>query len=212
MSEVDPGRRYGAAHRQALADWAAADPARRAAHAGCGLGAGGVLVPFFGRPLVVSHPGGRVGFEADPESAHVAVAILALHYLLRADDTPPARAWAAFRELPDGLFYAASFAARAEEPVARAFAAPAAGGEPGPERFCRAATKLGGVALGLADASFRFQALPRVPLAVLLWAGDEEFPAQAQVLFDAAAGHYLPAEDLAGLGGSLARKLTQAAG
>jgi len=28
------------------------------------------------------------------------------------------------------------------------------------------------------------------------------------VVFDAAAGHYLPAEDLAGLGGLLARRLT----
>jgi hypothetical protein len=41
-----------------------------------------------------------------------------------------------------------------------------------------------------------------------MWAGDDEFPAQASVVFDAAAGHYLPAEDLAGLGGLLARRLT----
>jgi hypothetical protein len=65
----------------------------------------------------------------------------------------------------------------------------------------------GGLPLELADAAFAFQALPRLALAVLVWAGDEEFPAQASVVFDAAAGHYLPAEDLAGLGELLARRL-----
>ncbi|MFA4965898.1 MAG: DUF3786 domain-containing protein, partial [Thermoleophilia bacterium] len=95
---------------------------------------------------------------------------------------------------------------------AQAFAASAGAAEPGLERFAQAAAALGGEALGLADASFRFQALPRVPVAVLLWAGDEEFPARAQLLFDAAAGHYLPAEDLAGLGGWLVGQLTRLAG
>jgi hypothetical protein len=49
--------------------------------------------------------------------------------------------------------------------------------------------------------------LPRLRVAVLLWAADEESPAQASIVFDAAAGHYLPAEDLAGVGGLLARRL-----
>ncbi len=55
---------------------------------------------------------------------HVAVAVLLLHYLLAADGTPPTGTWIAYRELPDGLFYASAFAARAEEPLTRAFAGP----------------------------------------------------------------------------------------
>ena len=53
--------------------------------------------------------------------------------------------------------------------------------------------------------------LPRVDVAVLVWAGDDEEPGEARVLFDANAGHYLPAEDLAGLGGQLAHRLAGAA-
>ena len=60
----------------------------------------------------------------------------------------------------------------------------------------------------LADASFAFKAFPRLRLAALLWEGDEDFPAEAHIVFDAVAGHYLPAEDLAGLGEALTRKLT----
>jgi len=48
-------------------------------------------------------------------------------------------------------------------------------------------------------------------LAVVLYVADEEFPASANVLFDAAAAHYLETEDLAVLGGMLAGRLTQAA-
>ena len=45
---------------------------------------------------------------------------------------------------------------------------------------------------------------------MLVWAGDDEEPGEARVLFDANAGHYLPAEDLAGLGGQLAHRLAAA--
>jgi hypothetical protein len=46
----------------------------------------------------------------------------------------------------------------------------------------------------------------------MLWEGDDEFPARGQIVFDSAAGHCLPAEDLAGLGGLLARRLLACAG
>jgi hypothetical protein len=164
----------------------------------------------------VTHPGGEVtslapgGGPAAPggppeqgEPAHIAVAILLLHYLLFADGAPPADTWSAYRELPDGLFYAASFADRAEAPLTRAFA----GSLAGLDAFRAAARAAGGDALTLGDASFRFVALPRVDVAVLVWAGDDEEPGEARVLFDANAGHYLPAEDLAGLGGQLAHRL-----
>jgi hypothetical protein len=208
MNDVEVDRRFRAAWEQARAEWAAADPARRAAPAGCGLSPNGVSVPFFGRPHLVTHPGGEVSAGGAP--AHVAVSILLLHYLLRADGDPPVGEWLAFRELPDGLFYAASFTDRAEAPLARVFgASPSSDSEGGLESFRAAAAAAGGLPLELADAAFAFQALPRLALAVLVWAGDESegFPAQASIVFDAVAGHYLPAEDLAGLGGLLARRL-----
>lgn len=205
MSDAEVDRRFRAAWEQARSEWAAADPARCAAQAGCGLSPDGVTVPFFGRPHLVTHPGGDVSAGGAP--AHVAVSILLLHYLLRADGTLPAGEWLAFRDLPDGMFYAASFAQRAEAPLAQAFGAGSGSGD-GLARLRAAAALAGGLPLELADAAFAFQALPRLALAVLVWDGDEEFPAQGSVVFDAAAGHYLPAEDLAGLGGLLARRLT----
>ncbi len=212
MSEV-PERRFADALAKAREQWAAADAAACAARAGGELTLGGVVVPLFGRPHLVTHPDGTVtavragAAAAGGDPAHVAVAILLLHYLLTADGTPPSGEWKAYRELPDGLFYAASFAGRAEKPLAGAFAESPAG----LDAFRAAARAAGGDALTLGDASFRFVALPRVDVAVLVWAGDDEEPGEARVLFDAGAGRYLPAEDLAGLGGQLAHRLIAAA-
>jgi hypothetical protein len=223
MSQFDPNRRFQIALDRAQADWGTADPARCAALAGCTLTADGVVVPFFGRPHLVPHPTGAVvaaeslppGGDLQPamapqqspadKPAHISIAIVLLHYLLTADGVLPADRWLAFRELPDGLFYAQAFAGHAEGEIAQKFGADLAS-------FHRAAAAVGGQPLDLADASFRFQALPRLAVAVLLWAGDDEFPAQARVLFDAHAGHYLPTEDLAGLGDWLAHRLMRARG
>ena len=200
----------------------------------------GVEVPFLGSAHIVSHPDGEVRVAAEPahgpgDSAHVAVRIMLLHYLLQADGTPPSGDWVSFRELPDGLFYAASFAARAEAPLEAAFGGPAAGGPAaggpaaggsaaggpvaggpaiagGLDAFRRAAVAAGGEPFAAADAAFAFRALPLLRLAVMLWEGDDEFAARAQIVFDPSAGHCLPAEDLAGLGGQLARRLVSAAG
>ena len=66
--------------------------------------------------------------------------------------------------------------------------------------FQEAGKRLGGEPAEVGDASFNLQAFPRVPLQYVLWEGDEEFPASAQLLFDSSVDHYLPLEDIVVLG------------
>ena len=205
MSQIDPNRRFQIALERTCAGWAAAQPAQAAARARCELVPGGVRVPFFGGPHVVSHPSGEVRFEPTGRAAHPSVAIVLMHYLLTADATPPAGEWVAFRDLPDGLFYAQAFAGKAEAVLTKRFGSEL-------EAFRQAASAIGGVPLDLADTSYSFQALPSLPIAVLLWEGDEEFPGRARILFDAHAGHSLPTEDLSGIGDWLAHRLARAVG
>jgi len=58
-----------------------------------------------------------------------------------------------------------------------------------------------GAKLGRGDLSFQVWPLPRVPLSVVLWQGDEEVPAGGTLLFDSSARLYLSGllEELAGL-------------
>jgi hypothetical protein len=52
-----------------------------------------------------------------------------------------------------------------------------------------------------------FQVLPRVAMQLCLWEGDEEFPPEANVLFDENIGGYLPVEDIAVVSGMLIYRL-----
>ncbi|WP_459945162.1 DUF3786 domain-containing protein [Desulfocastanea catecholica] len=61
------------------------------------------------------------------------------------------------------------------------------------EKCCR---DLGGVPLKLADAAFRFIVTPDIPVAVLLWQGDEDFPAEAGILYDRSMRTFLPLDIL----------------
>ncbi len=122
MAQLDPDRRFQIALDKARADWAAADPAPSAALAGCQFSPEGIIVPFFGWTYLVAHPAGAVTpVPATGKPPAVAVHIVLLHYLLTADGAPPADRWLAFRELPDGMFYAQAFAGHAEGEIAHKY-------------------------------------------------------------------------------------------
>lgn len=65
-----------------------------------------------------------------------------------------------------------------------------------PEQFKSVGLSLGGKALALGDVSFQVPVLPKVPVAYVLWAGDEEFSARLSVLFDSTADCMLHLETL----------------
>ena len=46
------------------------------------------------------------------------------------------------------------------------------------------------------DASIEVLILPRIPLTVVVWAADDEFPARTSILFDANADKQLPLDAL----------------
>jgi len=184
------------------------DPYKAAFKAGCDLQSDEqgrqCSVRFLGQDYAVSFPKITVrtaaGKESDP-----ATRLIILHYLIHADGTPPADHWISFRELPDGLVYYPAFQGRTSQRLTREYGMDA-------RAFSAAAEALGGEKLTFGDASYMFRALPRIRMAVILYVGDEEFGPRVNVLFDAAASHYLPIEDLAVLGGMLASKLIEASG
>ena len=158
---------------------------------------------LLGRVLQVTYPEGSVTSAESGAPLKHSLCLLALHYLVHADGHPLADKWVAFRELPDGWIYDQAFRGRAVPPLIAAYG-------PSLERFRSAARAVGGRCIDFGDAAFEFRVLPRVSMAVILHLGDEELPPAASVLFDGAAGHYLPTEDLAVLGGMLVGALLQA--
>ena len=123
-----------------------------------------------------------------------------LQYLHVADGTLLENAWVSLRNLPHGAFYEQAFQGYSGNPLAKAFRRDLEG-------FRAAAERMGGEPLDMGSAGYRFWAFPRVPLAVVYWSGGDEFPDNAQVLFDKSAGHYQPVEMLAHLGSILCELL-----
>jgi hypothetical protein len=123
-----------------------------------------------------------------------------LCYLSRAQDIPSAGMWVSERDLPGGnLFFRGPHALPAG-PVLRRFGSDAEG-------FRRRCRELGGRPLDFGDAAFAFQALPRVPLACVLYVQDEEFPARLTFLLDSTASFQLPLDVILALVQSLVRLL-----
>ena len=58
--------------------------------------------------------------------------------------------------------------------------------------FFRRGRQLGGEELDIGDVSLRLLPFPRVPVSILLWKGDVEFPARCGLLFDSTCEVHLP--------------------
>jgi hypothetical protein len=202
-------RNYRQAYCRACERMAGRDPridAEKAAVAYTDLGGGqGYLeIPLLDRTYQVSWPDLEIrglGGEANPSFV---VQILLLHYLLVADGIALRGQWVSFRDLPDGRMYYPAFRGGSEERLRQRF------GNDVPA-FKAAAGALGGRPVALADHAYVFAVLPRLPLAVLLWEGDEDFPPELHILLDSSAGNYLPTEDLAVIARYLSGRLLRAA-
>ncbi len=62
------------------------------------------------------------------------------------------------------------------------------------EGFLKRGEELGGERLEYGDASFELRPLPRVPVVLILWLADDEFPARADLLLDTSSEIQLPVD------------------
>jgi hypothetical protein len=77
------------------------------------------------------------------------------------------------------------------------------------DRFLEAGKKCGGKYVPGGDVSFQVMALPRIPIQVLLWLADEDFPARTTFLFDATIEEHLPLDVIFGLVSELCYRLEE---
>jgi hypothetical protein len=115
--------------------------------------------------------------------------LLILHYLLYAQNKPLANNWVSEKDLPGGsLFFTASHTLPTES-LAGAFDAR-------PALLDDAAQSIGGEKVNLGGLSYRFRILPRIPIAIIFWARDDEFEPSFHILFDATIIVHLGSLDL----------------
>lgn len=205
MARVDD---YANAFKLAAEDLKKRDPADVAALSGALYDRENkrISMDFIGRKHFVSFPDIEVRLADESGEVPLTEQVLILHYLNAADGAPPADHQVDYREMPSGEFYYPAFYKRAEAPLIAAFGSR-------PEMLPRLAPGLGGEEVeGRGDAAARFQALPRVPVTLVVWEGDEEFEAAGKILFDRSVSHYLSTEDAAWVSGMIVYRLMRLAG
>ena len=157
---------------------------------------------LFGSPITLPSPElSATGPDQSPLPDFIQA--LLFYYLTTSDGTPLTGTWVSFADLPAGRMYAQAFQRYSGAELVKTF-------DPDLEQFRRACLASGGQLSTFGDASFEFLALPRVPLLVNYWLGDEDFPSTCQILFDAAATHFLPIDVCAIRGGMLAGRIVKA--
>lgn len=128
------------------------------------------------------------------------LALVVVHYLLRAKAVEPSGQWVSEKDIPGG---AAFFRGPHQIPTHRMTAR--FGNDL--NAFRTRCTQLRGRSLGMADAAYGFEITPRIPAAVLYWIGDEDFPAEAKILYDDSISEHLALDAIYALAVGICERL-----
>ncbi len=145
-------------------------------------------INFMGRDIRVSIPDRSIGQCNGPELG-IVEKILIVHYLMKAQDRELDKQWISFKEIPGGNVYYDAFYKRAIKPLKDSFGNSL-------EDFCRITQELGWRKGNIGNASAVCSVFPTLPIAYIIWQGDEEIPSTSNILFDSSAPDILSTEDL----------------
>jgi len=111
--------------------------------------------------------------------------VFVIYYLLRAKDAVLRGEWISEKDLPGGPIFFRGPHQIPTDQITKRYNNDLQG-------FKSCCEKLGGSPLAMADAAFYFSITPDIPVAVLYWQGDEDFPAEAKLLYDRSMTELLP--------------------
>lgn len=160
--------------------------------------------PYWHQPIFITTPQFECIQSTDQSPLRVIHQALILYYFYTADGAPLTNKWVSFSELPNGRFYNQAYQGYTGKILIQHF-------QDDIEKLSRAVQRAHGEPVPFADYSFRFQVLPRLPLLLVYWQGDEDFPPNYQILFDANVIHYLPIDGCAIAGKLLTSQLIASA-
>ena len=162
----------------------------------------GFSLQIFARDCLIDGEGVKA---SDGTPLDFKIRIVAAHYLLHAGQGEETGQWMAYRDFKDGAFFHPSFAQTAEQKIAEHFSGRMTDLErSGEVNGGRRVDDLGG------DVCLRFSAFPKIPVVLIFYDADDEFPSSARILFDSSAPRFLDMECLAVLGVILADELAEA--
>lgn len=143
--------------------------------------AGFVLPVYNGRYLIL--PNTREILRVEPNDRAIEedlshfFHLMIFAYLIEAKEIKPSHTWVSEKDLKGGATFFRGPHSLDVSALEQRYGRD-------PEAFLQAGRKLGGSEILYGDRSFALEVFPKVPLAYVLWKGDEEFPPRIGVLFD----------------------------
>ena len=114
--------------------------------------------------------------ENNPDVGHL-LGLFIIYYLLRSKDISISKEWISEKDIPGGPTFFRGPHKIPTEIIEKRY-------ENNVEEFKEVCEQLDGIPLDMADAAYAFEITPRIPVAVQFWDRDDEFPAEAKILFD----------------------------
>jgi hypothetical protein len=132
-----------------------------------------IIVSIKNRDIIGSSPLG--GFLVEEIGEYSSLSIL--RYLIHAKNMPLSGELVKPDDLPGGDFFSKGSHVLPIEKIIRRF-------ENDFNGFIETGIALGGSLTEYGDVSLRLPPFPRLPVYIIIWAGDDEFPAKSSLLFD----------------------------
>jgi len=161
-----------------------------------------IILEYLNCSYQITLPDVEISLEASQDEVPLRDKILILHYFTQAKGTPISNKLIAYKELREGANYFSTFAKRAIKPLIDSV-----GKEP--HRLLEAARILGGSKVDYGDVAVTINAFSRVPITLVLWRGDKEFPPEGNIIFDSTISDYLSTEDINVLCQTIALRLVK---
>lgn len=166
------------------------------------VGLNKIIVDYLNQPYHITMPEVEISLANSKTDVPMKDRILILHYFTLAKGTPPTGILTNYKQLPGGVSYFPAFSQRAINPFVKHFGQK-------PELLIELSAKLGGYEADHGDLSVTIDAFDHVPITFALWKGDDEFPPNGGILFDANISDYLSTEDITVLCETIVWKLVK---
>ena len=168
---------------------------------------GDLKITHFGRRCAVSLETGHIR-DLDEPAAELSLGEILNIYTLFAYVKPNAvltDEWLPFAELKNASVFGPAFKKSSLEPFAKMFSGR-------PEALAKGCEALDGVKLDVGDVGYELKAFECIPMRVIFWDADDEFEAQANILFDRSATDFIHVESTVTIADAGIMRIARAAG
>jgi len=135
---------------------------------------------------------------------HEYLYVFIIHYLLKSKETELSKEWISEKDIPGGVTFF-----RGPHEIPTNLISSRYSGDI--ERFRKTCDQLDGIPLNMADAAYVFKITPRIPVAVLYWDGDDEFPPESKILFDKSVTEHLALDIIFALAVDICTRIARSA-